>query len=363
MIDKYTNLLESYPLYLSVAEELIAANPKCLDHNQLEPNQIIIATTAYMTSPVLLNYVFWVLEQAEAQGIGTLYFLSRDGYVLKIIGEKLASVWFPSIECKYFYCSRYALQTTSKSLLAEYMLQEGLHKPDIAIVDTGWMGSMQKNIQAIRSQFFGNDHIIGYYFGMLSKGFRDSGTYKTYLFSPGEKWIHNFGFNANVFECLCSADHGMTIDYKKTKTKIEPRFSENIPNGPTTLQLQIIKDYMEHFMARNPQKRDVPIERSIIRKLLWRFIHSPTKAEAATYGSILFAHDSKENQLYPLAEKTDVSLIKNNLFFFRLINKIWLKRKVRPLYWIEGTAVLSGYSLGMDMYLLYAIRLILQYYF
>ena len=268
------------------------------------------------------SYVFWVLQEAEKAGIHTLFFMARDGFVLKIIADKLSEMYFPSIKCKYFYCSRRAVKS---ALFTEYAIQEGLNKADTAIVDSGWMGSIQRDI--------GCKNITGFYFGMFSNGYANCGKYQSYLFSSKERWWWRFGFNANVFECMCGADHGMCVGYKRERNRIVPMLSENIPNSEH--QIQAIHNYMASFC------KEELLCRNEIKKRLWRFFHKPTIAEANEYGSINFAWDQNEQIFYPLAEKVEVSLI-------RLAGR----HGKRPFYWPAATAV----HLGFSAYLLIIIR-------
>ena len=59
-------------------------------------------------APVLLEFVEWVLEQAEKRGIYRLYFLARDGYQMYLAAAHLCELRNIKIECRYLYGSRYA---------------------------------------------------------------------------------------------------------------------------------------------------------------------------------------------------------------------------------------------------------------
>ncbi len=59
-------------------------------------------------APVLLEFVEWVLEQAEKRGIYRLYFLARDGYQMYLAATHLCELRNLKIECRYLYGSRYA---------------------------------------------------------------------------------------------------------------------------------------------------------------------------------------------------------------------------------------------------------------
>ena len=68
-------------------------------------------------APVLCDYVFWVLKEAEARGLQKLYFLARDGYLLKQIAEIICREKKMEITCKYLYCSRASLRMPSYHII------------------------------------------------------------------------------------------------------------------------------------------------------------------------------------------------------------------------------------------------------
>lgn len=59
---------------------------------------------------MFFNYVLWILKNAEEKNIKVLYFLARDGFLLYKIAQLLCSQLNLDIECRYLYCSRYALR-------------------------------------------------------------------------------------------------------------------------------------------------------------------------------------------------------------------------------------------------------------
>ena len=51
--------------------------------------------------PMLLNYVWWILHQAHQKGLQRLYFLARDGYLLREIALQFCAQFGLKIECRY----------------------------------------------------------------------------------------------------------------------------------------------------------------------------------------------------------------------------------------------------------------------
>lgn len=66
--------------------------------------------------PVLYGYVLWVLQEALRQGINTLFFVARDGYLLKKIADVIIEGQRLNLQTRYLYGSRYAWRVPAVSL-------------------------------------------------------------------------------------------------------------------------------------------------------------------------------------------------------------------------------------------------------
>lgn len=105
----------------------------------------------------------------------------------------------------------------------KYFEQSGLfEKGKIAIVDSGWMGTVQKTLTALVNGRT-DDNIIGYYFGLYR---REDDNYKAFLFDVTDAYKYVPTFCNNLFECFCSAPHGMTTGYRECDGKIIPVLSD-----------------------------------------------------------------------------------------------------------------------------------------
>ena len=220
--------------------------------------------------PILFNYVWWVLHEAEKRELKRLYFLARDGYLLCEMARLFCRRFQLPVSCRYLYCSRASLRMPSYHLIGReamelltlggyqvtlcsllqraqmdpeerravyeslgwhgvdenrllqrgeldrvraqlsqcalyrdyvqqksaaaygpavgYLRQEGLlDGGQVALVDSGWTGSMQRSLrQLLEAEGFAGE-ITGFYFGMYAppKEPRD-GTYLTwFLTTPG----------------------------------------------------------------------------------------------------------------------------------------------------------------------------------
>lgn len=86
---------------------------------------------------ILLPYVLWILKEVREQGIRRLYFIARDGYILKLMADKIISCNDYAIETAYIYGSRKAwrlpgISDTNNDLVE---LISWSHPPQIETVD------------------------------------------------------------------------------------------------------------------------------------------------------------------------------------------------------------------------------------
>ena len=73
-------------------------------HTKIEEN--ISAMEAYgreVIAPILVDYVEWVLEKAQAQGLHRLYFLARDGHILQKLATLLCRQSGFRFQCRYLF--------------------------------------------------------------------------------------------------------------------------------------------------------------------------------------------------------------------------------------------------------------------
>lgn len=106
------------PKLFKVSEKVYQKLTKNIESNSSV--QCMIA--AYVIAPTIYSFVMWVLEDAIQRKKERLYFLSRDGYVMYHIAQIICEEKRLPIECKYLYCSRYALRGAQFSMLAEKSL-------------------------------------------------------------------------------------------------------------------------------------------------------------------------------------------------------------------------------------------------
>jgi HAD superfamily hydrolase (TIGR01549 family) len=83
-----------------------------------------------IAGPLIYGYVQFLRERLRGRGIGKVYFLSRDGYILKRVYEILTSGLDDCPRAEYLHASRRALNFASISAIdpaTENWLAEGIH--------------------------------------------------------------------------------------------------------------------------------------------------------------------------------------------------------------------------------------------
>ncbi|MCL2360842.1 MAG: hypothetical protein FWC73_03385 [Defluviitaleaceae bacterium] len=120
----YQRILEGFSDwdFIKPSNEIVSAMKGSID-------ETFLSVTARVTAPVLVSYIIWVLQDANARGIDTLLFVARDGFVMYKIAKILCEAWGIDITCKYFYASRFSLRLPMYGVDKGYALDK-LCDPD-----------------------------------------------------------------------------------------------------------------------------------------------------------------------------------------------------------------------------------------
>lgn len=93
-------------LILSVIAHKFANNPYLPDRRGTLFKGDPFNLGYYGLGPLIFGYVKWVIESAIADGVDTLYFLSRDGMIMKRAYDSISKVYSNAPKARYLYCSR-----------------------------------------------------------------------------------------------------------------------------------------------------------------------------------------------------------------------------------------------------------------
>jgi len=295
------------------------------------PTYHFINDEAYdlLLAPSFKSSLRTVLERIEASAAERQLIYVECGLTEYDEDQPLTFKMFEDVQAKLRLSPLFAQLIHEKSQAAyqptiEYLKQKGLFAQDtVAIVDSGWSGSMQRSLRQLLGSAGYNGSICGFYFGMNSPAKESiDGEYYTYYFNKDGPFINKLFFSISLFECLLSAPHGMTISYALRQGKYVPVFGEHIPKELLALIQQQIAcvlaycsqkvEYMD-FYSFNKQEM---LKRT--RHLTIRYMGFPRAYEAAVYGRFMFCDDVKESYHFSLASPGQVSLLKSYLISARI---------------------------------------------
>lgn len=229
----------------------------------------------------------------------------------------------------------------------KYLVQEGLLEPTkYAVVDTGWVGSMQQSLGDLLSHYTGKTvRTEGFYFGLFRQPKTGNHIYHGYYFSQKSGLLRKAMFNNNLLECMCGATDGMTIGYRTENGKMYPRFERKVNINSELWDVEknheIVLDFVRNVCLLDKNSgRSYQDSLRISQRVLTAFMMFPSKEEAECFGGYLFSDDITENMVYELAP----ALTKIELLGEDFLPKVWkrafckdVKKRQTKSYWIEGS--------------------------
>ena len=250
-----------------------------------------------------------------------------------------------------------------------YLTQEGLLEPvPYALVDSGWIGTIQQSIEHLLRQKQPDRKLEGYYFGLyeIPEGEKRE-NYHSFYFTPWGEIKRKVHFSNSLFEAVFSAPEGMTLSYRaegeKDKTIYVPVTDsrENLNGERISRYICWLDEFMwENQKGRNSRKalsdqddkcmeqwsekecksrKQLPqVDSKYVEELLSPFMGDPTQFEAEAYGSLLFSDDVREDNNQKVSADFSEKEIKNHHLFNRLLIMTGIRKKVlHESAWIEGS--------------------------
>lgn len=257
-------------------------------------------------------------------------------------------------DCEAFHNLVRETSESAYNHAVQYLKQEQMHEPRAGIVDSGWLGSMQKSLCRLLCAAGYETRLHGFYFGMYQKPDNDQEYYHTFYFNGQQGMSRKLNFNNNVFEAVFSSPEGMTTGYNYSEAirRYLPVMEEN-PNQKELLQLETcfldylqqkiketgISENFEIFANSQKQQFVLPFEGKLRDLMIM-----PSREEAAFFGSFSFSDDSSGAGETALAMPLSRKVLYQALLPGILLRKIGLSHK-EPISgaWLEGSiAILPG---------------------
>lgn len=247
-----------------------------------------------------------------------------------------------------------------------YLTQEGLLEPvPYALVDSGWIGTIQQSIEHLLRQKQPDRKLEGYYFGLyeIPKG-EGRENYHSFYFTPWGEIKRKVHFSNSLFEAVFSAPEGMTLSYRTEGEKDKIIYvpvtdsRENLNRERISRYICWLEEFLKHqgmqvktgsdsstsgkLTEQNWKNLPEP-DRKLVEQLLSQFMGNPTQFEAEAYGSLLFSDDVREDNNQKVSADFSEQEIKNHHLLNRLLIMTGVRKKVlHESAWIEGSIATCG---------------------
>ena len=224
-----------------------------------------------------------------------------------------------------------------------YLEQEGLLEGDYAIVDSGWVGTLQLSIERLLRSKGADIRVGGYYFGMYEypaeiKADRTrKDKFNTFFFSPTKGLSRKRIFSNSLFEAVVTAPAGMVTGYKT----IEDGTVKEIENALDPVAVATVGKRIDALKYLLEMLSSVPdINTKDVRKIIYLLMSDPTEIELEAFGNISFSDDINDIGRSTVAAKMSVAELKAQRFLSRLLIVKGIKKvDLKESAWIEGSAV------------------------
>ena len=223
-----------------------------------------------------------------------------------------------------------------------YLEQEGLlENVPYALVDSGWIGTLQQTMETLLRTRKPEIKLSGYYFGLYERPRgTDACAYHSFYFSPMSGLYRKIRFSNCLFEALCTAPHGMTVRYRKGEGGFVP-----IEDGEG-LNREKIQDYtalMQALALQYSEQKTGAKQPLCSARLLGALMGHPQRWEAEAFGALLFCDDVREKTVQELAVRQTTQEIRDQRLLHRIFVQLGLiKGEIHESAWIEGSIVRNG---------------------
>lgn len=203
-----------------------------------------------LIAPIYIPYVYSVINKARQLHIETLYFLSRDAYILFELAKTLVMEDKPILRYLYIsrksilpaceqYLSKDNIQLTNdqkgcssiedSSIILQYLRQENIlsNSSTIGMVDVGWRGTTRYMLNRLKKEENDGGIIIFFYYGYECDVIdSEKGAYIPYIKFPIND-IHIKYWIELVENYFSAAPHTSTIGYIQKDNIVIPLLESN----------------------------------------------------------------------------------------------------------------------------------------
>lgn len=249
--------------------------------------------------------------------------------------------------CDCFMSYVYNISKEALPQLEMYLRQEGLLETgNYALVDSGWVGSMQKTLNQILAHMGRKDKLTGYYWGLYELPSEvEALGYHCYYFSPQKGLRRKVYFSNCLYEAIFSAPHGMTLSYRRKGERYIPVFAYCKETRNTFLKA--IEVYISGWASaigasvsgiNEFLQVDSDKILAVIQKNMALFMGDPTEEEALCFGSLEFSDDVLEHSMQQVAAPLTVDELRANHVRNKALVMFGLRTdEIKESAWYEGS--------------------------
>lgn len=278
--EDFSGLLQQY-VYISLKEFLGSLNftkediAEVLEDYSTECKQILKTKSKGLKEE----------EKKELQALGNKEW---DTKIIYLYGSKVLTYLKANKKFKKIYEINRVEQNT---LFKKYIKQFTTSKK-ICVVDIGWNGSIQENIQNI----LGKDYsVTGYLYGFVSRDINKSKNKTGLIFSNIPDETANFPLffeNRTVFEILLGASHGSANKYVEKNNKIEvstfekeeeKRIYNNVISKIQDTMFELYEELLK--LLPNSYYNNIELDKEINR-IHFKMVFEPTKEQLQFFNKI-----------------------------------------------------------------------------
>jgi hypothetical protein len=227
-----------------------------------------------------------------------------------------------------------------RELVRDYAIQEGMASPRTGLVDAGWTGRMIGALTTITAGL-PQPYVFFWAHEPRSTGWTDPTRVRPYVYNTatGDGLDLRIPDTPYIVETFCMSDHGIVADYRRESDGHVEAIAEASTN-PTVQAwgFDTFRSTIYEFCDRLEWcgvPPGAPIElRPVISRLLRAFWMTPTRQEAATWGSYPYDSDPLARATRPLARPFDAGHLKAVARGEPIVQE--------DRAWLQGSLALSG---------------------
>lgn len=262
-------------------------------------------------SPLFIGYVKWIYDKAIEKNIDRIYFLARDGYLLYNLFNIINCGKF---EVYYLEVSRKVFNTNNNrydELLIEYLNEYKVYDSgNIALIDIGYNGTIQREILNIKEKINSSVEIYGYYFA--TKNF-------DYEVMKGNAYIINNNkpkknkdiiyISTALLEVFLLSPNGSVIGYSKRNANITPIYGQNDYSKLTIDSVEIIHKAIiqccKRIFAVYKNNNYIEIDQQIGIDRLYKVLKEPTIIQAKILGEFTISDNNTADNIKFIAKRCE----------------------------------------------------------